>query len=241
VALKKGQRNIMTYKWDFLDKKSYNNRIGHYKFRREYQFIIAHARNNLDRVLDVAGGSGRFAIPLSEYSKDITVIDINQTAIHLLEERNERISTICGDFINTEFQDKFSAILCIEALGYFSNLEFFFKKINSLLTPDGRMILTYNNPRSWQFMLRKLNHWKKGPYPYYEIELKELTKILNKCNLRIESMSGMNWIPLPLSSNSKLVYFFETVEKVFRLYKWYAQSPWILMSITKTPHIGYKT
>ncbi len=226
----------MSYNWDYLDKKSYNNEIGHYKFRREFNFIISNAKNNFDKILDIAGGSGRFAIPLKDFSKKITVIDINQTAIHILNERDADINTICDDFIKTEFQETFSLILCIEALGYFTNLEEFFNKIHSLLTPDGRFIFTYNNPSSWRFLLRKLKHWKKGPYPYNEIKLKELNKILDKCNLNIENMSGMNWVPLPLSSNSKLVSFFEIIEKIFRLEKWYSQSPWILMSVKKTPH-----
>jgi len=223
----------MDYNWDYLDPKSYNNRVGQYKFRREFEFIINNAKNNFDKVLDIAGGSGRFALSLRDYSKEITVIDINQTAIQMLRERDKNINAICGEFIKTEIREEFSAIICIEALGYFDNLESFFTKTNSLLISDGRLILQYNNPRSWRFLLRKLKHRKNGYYPYHEIEIKELTEILSECNLEIENMTGMNWVPLPLSSNSILVYFFARIEKFLRLDKWYSQSPWILMSIKK--------
>lgn len=224
----------MGYNWDYLDTKSYNNKVGQYKFRREFDFIINNARDNFETVLDIAGGSGRFALPLRDYSKKITVIDINQTAIQILKERDMSINAICGDFIKTEIQETYSAIICIEALGYFDNLESFFNKTNSLLSNDGRLILHYNNPNSWRFLLRKLKHLKNGHYPYNELNIKELTKILSVCNLEIENMSGMNWIPLPLSSNSRLVSFFERIEKILRLEKWHSQSPWILMSIRKT-------
>jgi len=223
----------MSYIWDYLDKKSYNNRIGHYKFKREFEFIINNSKNNFEKILDIAGGSGRFAIPLHDYSKKITVLDINKTAIQILKNRDSNINTICGDFIKTEFQETFSLILCIEALGYFQNLEEFFNKISTLLIDNGRLIFTYNNPSSWRFLLRKIKHWKKGHYNYNEIKLKELIRILNKCNLDIENMEGMNWIPLPLSSNSKLVSIFENIEKIFMLKKWHSQSPWILISIKK--------
>jgi 2-polyprenyl-3-methyl-5-hydroxy-6-metoxy-1,4-benzoquinol methylase len=226
-------KKSMSYNWDYLDTKSYNNKVGQYKFRREFDFIINNAKNNFERVLDIAGGSGRFSIPLREYSKKITVIDINQTAIQMLKERDMNINAICGDFIKTEIQGTYSAIICIEALGYFDNLELFFNKINSLLSNDGRFILHYNNPRSWRYLLRKIKHWRSRYYPYHEINIKELIKILSGCNLEIENMSGMNWIPLPLSSNSRLVSFFEKIEKILRLEKWYSQSPWILMSIKK--------
>ena len=223
----------MGYNWDYLDAKSYNNKVGQYKFRKEFDFILKNASNNFGSILDIAGGSGRFALPLREFSKKITVIDINQTAIQLLSERDRNIDAICGEFIETDIPGPFSAIICIEALGYFDNLESFFDKINSLLTNDGRLILHYNNPGSWRFLLRKLKHWKSGHYHYNEVTIKELTKILTCCNLEIDNKIGMNWMPLPLSSNSKLVSFFEMIEKTLRLKKWYSQSPWILFSIKK--------
>jgi len=102
-----------------------------------------------------------------------------------------------------------------------------------LLTDDGKLILTYTNPDSWRYFLRKLKHWRNGPLKYNHIKLNELNHILQKYNLEINNMSGFNWLPLPLTSNSRLVLFFGLIEKVFRLDKWYSQSPWILMSIKK--------
>ena len=207
----------MGYNWDYLDAKSYNNKVGRYKFKREFDFIISYAKDNFHKVLDVAGGSGRFALPLREFSRSITVIDINQTAIQLLKERDNNINAICGDFIKTEINDTYSTIICIEALGYFYDLKSFFNKTNSLLSDNGRLIIQYNNPRSWRFLLRELKHLKSGHYKYNELNLKELIKILSVCNLEIENMSGMNWIPLPLFSNSRFVNFFVKIEKYYDL------------------------
>jgi len=63
--------------------------------------------------------------------------------------------------------------------------------------------------------------------------LDELKTILNTCNFEIENMEGMNWIPLPLGSNSIFVSVFEKIEQVFGLWKWYSQSPWILFSVKR--------
>lgn len=151
----------------------------------------------------------------------------------MLKERDKDIISICGDFTTTEFQDTYSTIICIEALGYFNDLESFFKKTTSLLADDGRLIIHYNNPGSWRFLLRKLKHWRTGHYPYNELIIEEVKRILSACELEIEKISGMNWIPLPLSSNSWLVSVFEYMEKMFQLEKWHSQSPWLLMSIKK--------
>ena len=195
----------MNYNWDILNRKTYNNRTGHYKFWKEYEFITSNSKITYDKILDIAGGSGRFAIPLLDYSSNITVLDINATALQILRERNCNIKTICSDFIKAEIKETFSLIICIEALGNFHNLKDFFNKINKLLIDEGRVVFTYNNPSSWRFFLRKIKHWKKGAYPYKEINIGELKNVLKKCNFEIEKMEGMNWIPLPLSSNSRLV------------------------------------
>ncbi len=223
----------MDYQWDYLNKSTYNNRVGYYKFKREFTFILDNSKYRYDNVLDIAGGSGRFAIPLNEYSNNITVLDINPTAIQILRERNSYIKTICNDFAKTEFQELFSLILCIEALCYFQNWEEFFIKINTILADDGRFIFTCTNPNSWRYFLRKIRHWKDGPIPDNDMNWKDLKKILNKYSFHIETLEGMNWIPLPLSSNCKLVSFFELLEKVLGLKYWYSQSPLLMISIKK--------
>jgi ubiquinone/menaquinone biosynthesis C-methylase UbiE len=225
----------MSYNWDYLDKKAYANRVGHYKFKRQYNFIVENGNNHFDKILDIAGGSGRFALPLRDYSKKITVLDLNPSALELLRERDtdNTIEIINDDFTKIEINDTFSLILCIEAIGYFENWEFFFNKVGKLLEVDGRFIFIYTNPNSWRFLLRKIKHCKSGFHPYNEMKLDELKELLNKCDFEIEKMEGMNWIPLSLSSNSILVPFFEFIEKIFRLKNCYSQSPWLMISIKK--------
>jgi len=123
----------MNYNWDKLNKKTYNNRVGKYKYQTKFNFIVMNGKNNFLKIFDIAGGSGRFAIPLCKYSKNITVIDINKTAIQILNERNSVINTISDDFENAIIEDTFSLIICIEALDYFSDWNGFIKKTYDLL------------------------------------------------------------------------------------------------------------
>jgi SAM-dependent methyltransferase len=226
----------MQYQWDFSNKRTYNNRVGKYKFRHQFEFILKNAQNKFENILDVAGGSGRFALPLYEYSKNIKVVDIDEEALNVLSTRNSNIKTLQGDFIELEITEIFSFILCIEALGYFDDLDKFFAKIHTLLSDNGRFVFMYNNPGSWRFILRKIRHIRKGPHPYKEVPLNELKSILLRHSFEIVDMKGMNWMPLPLSSNSRFVYLFEFFEKWLGLSKWYSQSPWLLISIKKHEH-----
>ncbi|MTK52603.1 class I SAM-dependent methyltransferase [Paludibacter sp.] len=224
----------MAYNWDYLDKRAYNNRVGHYKFKCQFEFITRYGEGHFDKVLDIAGGSGRFALPLYEkqLSKDITMIDLNQEALQLAKERNPKLKTLCGNFEESELNDTFSLILCIEALGYFNDLKRYFSKVNLLLEKEGRFIFTYQNPQSWRFTLRKIRHWIKGDgYTYHDIELNDLKELLLQTGFEIEKMEGMNWMPFPLSSNSIFVPVFEWLEKLLHLKCWLSQSPWILFCV----------
>ncbi len=223
----------MDYIWDYVEKRAYNNRTGRYKTKVQYQFIIDHCKNKTERILDIAGGAGRFAVPLMDYSKNITVLDINEKAIQILKERKKDIHTICGDFSNTKIPGTYSLILCIEAIPYFKDWNEFFNKINSLLETDGRFIFSYTNPDSWRFFLRKLKHRKDRINPYTEMKFKDLENLLGNCGLQIESIDGMNWIPLSVTSDSILVSFFQWIEKTLKLNKWHAQSPWLMISVKK--------
>ncbi len=223
----------MKYDWDFKDKNAYNNRSGIYKTEVQLHFILNNLHNKTERILDIAGGAGRFAIPLTAYSKDITVLDINETAIKILNERNKDIHTLCGDFMQMDIKKKFSLILCIEALGYFKDWEQYFKKINQLLDKEGRFIFTYTNPSSWRFFLRNVKQRVTNTQSYNEMNLKDFKSLLKRYGFEIEMMEGMNWMPLPVKSNSIFVGPLASIEKGFKLNRWYSQSPWLLISIKK--------
>lgn len=224
----------MTYLWDFQDKNGYNNKSGNYKTRVQMNFIMNHLPHKMESVFDIAGGAGRFSIPLLKHSNDITVLDINETAIRLLNERNKEIKTICGGFIESEINRTFSLVLCIEALGYFKDWDAFFKKINSLMTKDSRFIFTHTNSSSWRFLMRRLKSaFDKKTKSYTEMNMTDFRELLKRNGLEIEEMEGMNWMPLPMMANNVLVDVFDFLERKLRLNKWHSQSPWLLISVRK--------
>lgn len=224
----------MNYVWDITNKTTYDNRIGQYKFSKEYEFIVKNGENLGGSILDIAGGSGRFAIPLVKFSSDITVIDINQEALAILSDRNSTIKVVHSDFMEAELSQKYMLITCIEAVGYFHDSPAFFSKIAEALAENGRFIFSCTNPLSWRFFLRKMKHLKNKSTHYNELTIKELYRILNEAGLKIVALDGFNWLPFPLSSNSILIPIFITIEKLFRLNRWHSQSPWLMISVKKT-------
>ena len=54
----------MTYIWDI--NTGYATKGGKYKTEREISFIKKHMPDRKTKILDIGGGSGRFAIPLTQ-------------------------------------------------------------------------------------------------------------------------------------------------------------------------------
>ena len=225
------------YNWDYLNTKAYNNTIGRYRTDIELAFITKYITEENEKILDIAGGSGRITIPLIKYSNDITVTDINTKAMQILDERDLGIKTVCGDFSQTDFPNLYTLILCIEGPDYFNDWDEFFGKVSSLLEEKGKCIFTYTNPGSWRYMLRRIkNRNKKNPYHVHSFG--DLKKLLLRKGFEIKEIRGFNWMPFPVNSNSPLVNFCSFLEKNLKLYKWYSQSPWMLISIKKNSKLS---
>jgi SAM-dependent methyltransferase len=219
----------MAYVWDKENKDTYNNRYGAYKYKLQHEFIVQNFTHR-SNILDIAGGSGRFALPLYDLCKNITVVDISEEALALLASRNREIKRTHGDFMKLDFDSTYTFILCIEAISYF-NYNDFFKKISTLLDDKGSFVFMMVNPESWRFKLRNFNMDRTN---YNEIKLAEMKAIIERNNLIIDTVQGFNWIPLPLSySNSPLIELFAYFEKMAGLNKLYSQSPWLMVSVKK--------
>ena len=219
----------MAYFWDSDNPKAYNNRVGRYKLANELDFILQNTSTRND-ILDIAGGSGRCAVSLCNYFDKVTVLDNSVEAIEKLKARNPAIHTISVDFNVFQPSTLYSNIICIESLGYFFDLDSFFQKVASMLDVDGRFVFTVTNPKSWRYFLRYLNYWREKPTHYNNQDLKSVVNQLQKAGFEIVEIKGMNWIPLPYASNSRLVEVFIWVEKKMKLYNWHSQSPWLLVS-----------
>lgn len=228
----------MNYLWDISNTRTYNNRTGKYKFLIEFEFINKHI-NNTKEVLDICGGSGRFAFPLCAKVDKIKVVDVNLEALNLLQERSlkdmeRKIEIEQIDFINYTSNQHYDLLLLIEALYYFEDKELLFKKVSDLMNSSSEFIFQYVNPSSWRFISKKLKNKLIGKKAqFHEIGFKELKLMLEKIGFTIEDIHGFNWIPLKLSSNSILVEVFAKIEKILKLYNWHSQSPWLMIAVKK--------
>lgn len=219
----------MPYQWDVENRHSYENRMGHYRTKTEFEFIDSYLTQKM-KILDMGGGSGRFAIPLHKAGHDVTVMDRDDEAIEILRQRCPDINYLQGDFEKIEIYHKYDIIIYIEVLGYMKNLQNVFQKVHSLLYDNGIFIFTATNLSSWKTIIRNSI---RPDYGYIEMSTKKYFEFIAKNSFITEQCTGFNWIPLDLGSNSKLVDCFSYFEKRLRLNRWITQSPHLLFAVRK--------
>jgi len=224
------------YLWDEKNPKGYYNRAGIYKTKVEYDFIKSHILNNqktmvLSRspqILDLGGGSGRFALPLLKSGFDITVVDLDPKAIELCKHKGITKSYCC-DIRNTDLTG-FDVILAMELFLVTPPADVF-KVSNQKLVKEGLFIFVGTNKNSWRNKLHNLR--KRKSKNYGELSVKEYEDLVLVNGFEIIDIKGFNWIPFKVNSNNILIPVIAKLESVLRLNKWLYQSPWLLFACKK--------
>jgi len=221
------------YNWDIENPRGYANAMGLYRTRKERAFLQAHVTGHRLRILDVGGGSGRFAIPLAEQGHAVTVVDISPEAIWQLQRRtSSHISTYCADFLDHTFDTTFDVVVGMESIQYFTSttLVYLFEKVHRMLRPGGLFVFTELNNRSWRYALHKVRsaiHYNVAAPAGYR-------RALQAAGFRLIDVKGFVWMPFSVASNSPLVRVFESVECSLGLDRWISQSPWLLIAAQRS-------
>lgn len=115
---------------------------------------------NPQRILDVATGTGDFALALNKLNpKAIIGVDISEGMMNVGREKiaakglSDVISFEYGDSEQLQFDtDSFDAVTCAYGVRNFENLEAGLKEMCRVMRPSGRLaILEFSKPRSFPF------------------------------------------------------------------------------------------
>lgn len=222
----------MLYLWDENNPEGYYNRSGKYKTKVEYDFIKSQISTQQKTILDLGGGSGRFALPLIKSGFDVTVVDLNNHAIELCKQKGITQSYCC-DIRNIDMVG-FDIVLAIEIFQV-THPAVVFKVANEKLVYNGSFIFVSANKNSWRCKLHNLR--KKKSINQGELSIKEYEILLAENGFQISHIKGFNWIPFKVNSNNILIPVFSKIESILRLDKWLNQSPWLLFSCKKISKI----
>ena len=181
-------------------------RISYIKENIISSFKLKAKQKPLDKIniLDIGCGGGLLSEPMTRLGANVTGIDassknINIAKIHA-KKNNLKINYLCSSPEKLKIKKKFDVILNMEIIEHVEDINFFINSCSKLLKKNGLMFVATLNKtlKSYvfaiigaEYVLRWLpigtHDWEKFVRP------DDLKKILNKNNLKLDKLDGMNF------------------------------------------------
>ena len=192
-------------------------------------FKLKAKQKPLDKIniLDIGCGGGLLSEPMTRLGANVTGIDasiknINIAKLHA-KKNNLKINYLCSSPEKLKIQKKFDVILNMEIVEHVEDINFFINSCSKLLKKNGLMFVATLNKtlKSYMFaiigaeyVLRWLpigtHDWEKFVKP------KDLKNILNKNNLKLEKLDGMNFNIIKdewsISSDTSINYITKSIK-----------------------------
>jgi 2-polyprenyl-6-hydroxyphenyl methylase / 3-demethylubiquinone-9 3-methyltransferase len=169
-------------------------------------FELKVKKKPLDKIniLDIGCGGGLLSEPMTRLGANVTGIDASNKNINIAKlhaKKNKlKINYLCSSPENLKIKKKFDVILNMEIIEHVEDINFFINSCSKLLKKNGLMFVATLNKtlKSYvfaiigaEYVLRWLpigtHDWEKFVKP------KDLKKILDKNNLKLEKLDGMNF------------------------------------------------
>ncbi len=181
-------------------------RIKYIKDNIIYSFKLKSKEKPLQKIniLDIGCGGGLLSEPMARLGANVTGIDASDKNIQIAKlhaKKNKlNINYFCSSPEKLKIKKKFDVILNMEIIEHVEDINFFIKSCSKLLKKNGLMFVATLNKtfKSYvfaiigaEYVLRWLpigtHDWEKFVKP------EDLKNILNKNNLKIEKIDGMNF------------------------------------------------
>jgi 2-polyprenyl-6-hydroxyphenyl methylase/3-demethylubiquinone-9 3-methyltransferase len=192
-------------------------------------FKLKSKKKPLDKIniLDIGCGGGLLSEPMTRLGANVTGIDASNKNINIAKlhaKKNKlKINYLCSSPEKLKIQKKFDVILNMEIVEHVEDINFFINSCSKLLKRNGLMFVATLNKtlKSYlfaiigaEYVLRWLpigtHDWEKFVKP------EDLKKILNKNNLKLEKLDGMNFNIISdewsVSSDTSINYIVKSIK-----------------------------
>jgi 2-polyprenyl-6-hydroxyphenyl methylase/3-demethylubiquinone-9 3-methyltransferase len=204
-------------------------RIRYIKENITNSFKLKSKKKPLDNIniLDIGCGGGLLSEPMRRLGANVTGIDASSKNINIAKlhaKKNKlKINYLCSSPEKLKIQKKFDVILNMEIVEHVEDINFFINSCSKLLKKNGLMFVATLNKtlKSYlfaiigaEYVLRWLpigtHDWEKFVKP------EDLKKILNKNNLKLEKLDGMNFNIISdewsVSSDTSINYIVKSIK-----------------------------
>ena len=208
------KKSIKKSEYDHFNKFAKEWWLPNGKFKVLHQIMplrIEYILKNLEKqkiknmkILDLGCGGGLTCEPLSRLGARVTGIDFVKENINVAKQ-HAKISKLNINYINADLKSinldkKFDLIILFEVLEHIDNWEDLIIEIRKNLKPKGKIIISTINKNEISkffgiFVAEKILKWVPENTHHYDMLIKpdKLSKILDKYNLQIKNIMGMNF------------------------------------------------
>ena len=192
-------------------------------------FKLKSKKKPLDNIniLDIGCGGGLLSEPMRRLGANVTGIDASSKNINIAKlhaRKNKlKINYLCSSPEKLKIQKKFDVILNMEIVEHVEDINFFINSCSKLLKKNGLMFVATLNKtlKSYLFAIIGAEYvlgwlpigthdWEKFVKP------EDLKKILNKNNLKLEKLDGMNFNIISdewsVSSDTSINYIVKSIK-----------------------------
>lgn len=209
------------------DERRWNTEAGRYNDKIQKEIVVELVGDcEGKKVLDIATGTGRFALELAQCGADTTALDSSKSMLEATHQKFEvaklmgKLSTRQGLATKLPVDDSSLDIcICINAMNHIEDYLKVLAEIHRVLKPGGISVTSYTNWLSpylpfglWVNLKKKSvtrNVYTKWFNP---IEVASLHKA---CNLNLEAILGELHFPIG-GSNKGLLLFLKAFDRVLR-------------------------
>jgi ubiquinone/menaquinone biosynthesis C-methylase UbiE len=207
--------SIDFYNTDALeyDKKRWSTKGGIYINNLQKSIVVDCLRNwSGKKVLDIATGTGRFALEIAKNGAFVTVIDSSKNMLEIVERKFEKhglknqLKIYHGSGADLPFQNKtFDVCVCINAMNHIPQYKNIMKEIFRVLNKDGVSVTNYTNWMSYYLPygiwvnLKKKSIYRDVYTKWFSIN--EVYKLHNINNLSVNKLFGMVHTPNNFNNN----------------------------------------
>lgn len=172
--------------------------------------MLKNHLSDINNFLEIGAGRGDYSKTLSENIKDGDIIEFSKKAIPILEEelKEKNINIIHGDFLDYNFEKKYSLIVMFEVLEHIKDDELALKKINNLLKDNGFFIL------SVPAKAKKMGITDQIAGHYRRYDKKNLIKLLEKNNFQIIEFASYGFPLLNITTVLRDIMFKINAKKI---------------------------
>lgn len=221
-------------------------RLGKYLTAVEMEIIhrFLNAEEAIRSILDVGGGSGRFALPLARQGYHVTITEVEWAPLRALRSRDPAARALLTERDGWPVQrHSVDCVLAMEIPVVYD--DWFWKECSRIVRPGGLVITNIVNQASykgWLYRFRPLlrpfldergRRW--ADRPMYHHTAAAIVCRLQDYGFKLDQAVGFNWLPFSRGSESPLISGLARLERFLGLSRFAFQSPWVLFKARRQP------